>query len=228
VLPQLKTAMAAVAAVEQELRRGEAAGYTKLEVWRGLNRIGCLKMARQYLSSEQQAVFDRQGQAALQRLTSFTDLASVEALEHLQTDGILSIIAGKISRIDDHFNSVENSLLFEIGIERGFGVELIQAEIVINCLGVAPLRQSHNSLIRCLIERQFMIENESGMGVQVNSLREASPRFFVVGALTSGGTIPNCKGELKFHLARHTMPYVLEDADAAGRAIGDYLSRGLG
>lgn len=220
VLPQrlatLQTAAALVEVVKQELTHGEAMGYTRLDVWRSLGAMGLLKMARQRLPSAEKQKFDRDGQAQLRNVTSFTDADSIEAFNHLKADGILRIISGKIQSVQ---SSSEHQ--FCIHTIQESGEVVLNVDVVINCLGPAPLRQSHHPLITNLLEQPLALVNESGMGICVNGDREASPNFFVVGPLTSGGEIrnKNKRGEPEFHLARYTMPYVLEDADAAGTAI---------
>jgi uncharacterized NAD(P)/FAD-binding protein YdhS len=221
VFPHLNTAAAFVESVKQEIAVGEAAGYTRLEIWRSLLKMGYLKIARQHLPLAEKQKLDWEGQAELQKITSFTDLASSEAFEHLRSDGILSIVSGKICSLR---TCLEGSYpLFYVEVQHSSGMESIAAEIVINCLGTSRLHQSHHPLVNHLIAQSLMVENESGLGVRVNQEREASNNFFVVGALTSGGALANCRGELEFHLARQTMPFVLEDATVAGKTIAHRL-----
>lgn len=222
VLPHLQTADAIVDAVEQEIAAGEAAGYTRLEVWRSICAIGYRKIARRCLPPEEKRKFDREGEMMLRSIASFTDVESIEAFNHLKTDGVLSMIQGQIFSVD---RELENSAQFDVAIAKGSEIYRLKLDVLINCMGATPLQTCHSSLITSIINHQLAVVNESGIGLSVNRDREASPNFFVVGPLTSGGEIENVRGEPEFHPVRHTMPYVLEDAKMAGKCISDRLFR---
>jgi uncharacterized NAD(P)/FAD-binding protein YdhS len=71
-------------------------------------------------------------------------------------------------------------------------VDAVIFNLVVNCMGATDLNSDDTPiLLKNLIEKSFVIPNESGIGVDVDMDFQASEGFYVIGPLLAGNIIEN-------------------------------------
>lgn len=206
--------------IEEEISLGQSHGYTRLDICRSVLKGKYQELARQKFNNKEKRKLDREGNRRIRDLFSFTDSDSVEAFHKLRKKGILCPERGRVSSIDYKSG---NGRPFVINTTCDGASKKTAVDAVINCTGAARLRNCRSPVLKSVLDENLASINESGVGLKVSSTREASPNFFVVGPLTSGGEIGDRKGRIRYQPIRHTLPYILEDADIVGEAIARHI-----